>query len=412
MELQPSPRSSTSRPRLHVRGGRSIAVAAVVALAALGPGLVPAPVQAQAPACVAESEPNDAPETAVAIVAPGCLDGHPPGRRPGHLDVGRLRGRRGHALDRHPHRRRGLPHGAVPGAHHLRPRGDAGGGRRRRSWTSRPRRRTSIPVTRPDVLVPAGRYLVGLARTTAPDSAEPPDTAYSVTIEPGTPLPAPGEQEPNDDAEHATPVADAFALSADMGTSSDVYRWRVGADDASQAWSLDLASGLGVVAGLTLAAKDGTMLVSATADEAGRLAIPDLRLPRGEYLLSLTYPTEQPQVYTLSATAAPLGAADPEPNDDPAAAIDFDTSAGGVTGRLERAGDVDVYRLSVDATLAARQLDLRLLSRAPGHRPRAVSVGHGRQPAAVPPRGRAGLAAEPVPDPGRLRHLRDRRPRP
>ena len=46
-------------------------------------------------------------------------------------------------------------------------------------------------------------------------------------------------------------------------------------------------------------------------------------------------------MYTLSATATTLGAADPEPNDDAAAAIDFDPSAGGVTGRLERAGDVD-----------------------------------------------------------------------
>ena len=67
-------------------------------------------------------------------------------------------------------------------------------------------------------------------------------------------------------------------------------------------------------------------------------------------------------MYTLRATAAPLGAADPEPNGDPATAIAFDTSAG-VTGRLGHAGDVDVYRLSIDASLAARQLDLRLLSR-------------------------------------------------
>ncbi len=215
------------------------------------------------------------------------------------------------------------------------------------------------------MLVPAGRYLVGLARTTAPDSVEPPDTAYSVTFEGGTPLPAPGEQEPNDDAGHATPVTDAFALSADMGTSSDVYRWRIGADDASQAWSLDLASGLRVATDLTLADKDGTLLVSTTTDEAGRLSIPDLQLPRGEYLISLSHPTEQPQVYTLSATASPLGAADPEPNDAAAAAIAFDAAGGSVSGRLERAGDVDVYRLSVDDTLASRQLDLRLLSRAP-----------------------------------------------
>ena len=75
MELQPSQRSSTSRPRLPVRGGRSIALAAVVALAVLLPALGPATVHGQAPTCVSEGEPNDAPETAVAIVAPGCLDG-------------------------------------------------------------------------------------------------------------------------------------------------------------------------------------------------------------------------------------------------------------------------------------------------------------------------------------------------
>jgi hypothetical protein len=311
-------------------------MAAVVVLAVLGPRSV----HAQAPACVQEAEPNDAPEAVAPLVAPGCVGGTLPAgdqdiwtwdvseadaARPSTIILaGPVASLTSLSL---------VPITSDPGVTPV----EVGGPILELSHTPA----DIDPVTRPDVLLPAGRYLVGLARATAPDSVEPLDTAYSVTIEPGTPLPAPGEREPNDDADHATPLADAFALSADMSTSGDVYRWRIGADDASRAWSLDLASGLGVVAGLTLAGKDGTMLVSTTTDRAGRISIPDLQLPRGEYLLSVSYPTEQPQVYTLRATAAPLGAADPEPNGDPATAIAFDTSAG-VTGRLGHAGDVDV----------------------------------------------------------------------
>ena len=363
VELLQRPRPPTSPLPRWLPGLRLAAVSVLLAAAALpAPGA--GPVQAQTPACVPEEEPNDAPENAAAFAVPGCVAGTIPdgdqdiwtwdvsdagAARPWTISLaGPVASLTTLTL---------VPVTSDPSVTPP----EFGAPILELSYTPA----DIDPVHRSDVLVPGGRYLVGIARTTAPDSSAPSDTSYAVTIEPGTDLPALGEQEPNDDIKHATPVADAFALSADMGTSADFYRWRIGAVDATKGWTLDLATGLGVDAEISLAADDGTPLASMTTDDVGRLSIPDLVLPAGDHLLTLSYPTDQPQVYTLSASQVPLGAADPEPNDSQVTALPFDMAAGEVTGTLERDGDLDWYRLPIDEALAERQLDIRLLSRRP-----------------------------------------------
>ena len=56
------------------------------------------------------------------------------------------------------------------------------------------------PATVTDLLLP-DRLLLGLGRSSLPEGGEPVTTSYTVSVEPGTSLPAPLDSEPNDRSE-------------------------------------------------------------------------------------------------------------------------------------------------------------------------------------------------------------------
>src|SRR5262249_53326453 len=69
------------------------------------------------------------------------------------------------------------------------------------------------PVTDSDLLIPAGRYVIGVSRTAPPDGVPPVTTDYGFSIAAGDPLPPSGDREPNDDVQHAVPEKSEFSLS-------------------------------------------------------------------------------------------------------------------------------------------------------------------------------------------------------
>ena len=219
------------------------------------------------------------------------------------------------------------------------------------------------PITRSDVLLPSGRYLLGMTRSSLPDGSSPTAVDYSFSIEPGLPLPASADAEPNDDATTATPISGAFSLSGDGGASVDVYAWTVSQQDAGRAWQLDALGQVGVAYYLTLTDTNGDQVASESPDPFGGAHLYDLRLAAGTYLVSLSNQGDGIHPYALASTVVDLGQADPEPNDDIGHALALDPVTLVAHGRLARAGDVDDYRLTVDDLLAAVQVDITLLSR-------------------------------------------------
>ena len=97
-----------------------------------------------------------------------------------------------------------------------------------------------------DILIAPGRYLLGMTRT-ASTSGPLADTSYSFQIAPGTPVPANGDKEPNDDVAHARHVPGDLSLSGDSGRSDDFFAWTPPAGTAR--WQLQLQGPLGTAAG-------------------------------------------------------------------------------------------------------------------------------------------------------------------
>ncbi len=139
--------------------------------------------------CAADTEPNDTPETAAVVDGPGCIAGTLPdsdqdlflwtvtdaeASQPWDLDHGRCRW--------HGHGRQG-----APGLHPHPARRPWSSATRSWRWT-----RPWMPSGRrrpPDVLLPAGRYLVGITRSATADGGPPVDISYRATIAAGAPLP-------------------------------------------------------------------------------------------------------------------------------------------------------------------------------------------------------------------------------
>src|SRR4051794_18061141 len=70
--------------------------------------------------------------------------------------------------------------------------------------------------TAEDLMFTPGRYLVGISRSGTVDGGEPTVFDYTVRFAPGTELPPARDNEPNDDAKHATAVAGTFSASGDL----------------------------------------------------------------------------------------------------------------------------------------------------------------------------------------------------
>ncbi|HKZ92863.1 MAG TPA: hypothetical protein VJZ50_12060, partial [Candidatus Limnocylindrales bacterium] len=197
-------------------------------------------------------------------------------------------------------------------------------------------------ATRSDVLLPVGRYLVGVSRSGMPGGGEPTEVGYRLRIEP-TPLgPAATELEPNDDDTTATPVTGTFEIAGDLaGSSYDVFSWTVG--EAGLLWDVEVRAPLEASVTLKVSAEDGRQLASVPGDSVVRIY--DLALAPGRYLIRLSPGSEAPRPYALRTTPTDAGG-DAEPNDETAQALPVSDDQP-VRGRLATRGDHDRYRLSV-----------------------------------------------------------------
>ena len=216
-----------------------------------------------------------------------------------------------------------------------------------------------------DLLTPPGRYLVGVTTggSSGPSDPAAPAGGYSLAIEPGAPLPVPGDLEPNDADGEATPVIGPFALGGDLQGSPDRYRWTIGVGDAvlGRAWRLEVRTPLGAPSRLSLIDAGGSLMATTAADDLGMAALDDLVLAAGTYTVVLDPSASAPLPYALAATVGPGPRGDPEPDDGAATAIDLDPARPVAKGRLSRPDDRDVYRLTLDAEHAASSLDVRLV---------------------------------------------------
>jgi Mg-chelatase subunit ChlD len=191
-----------------------------------------------------------------------------------------------------------------------------------------------------EVLLPPGRYLIGIARSGIPGGGEPADGSYRYAISPAAPAPA-LDVEPNDDQESGTLVADEFSTNGDLAGSKDVYAWTVG--PSAERWLVELLVPLGETGTLTLTDATGATLVQAS--DQGTVAAYDLALEPGRYALEVGPRSDDGRPYRLRATRLPPEW-DAEPNDS----IDLAGSlADGalVRGRLVGRDDRDDYVLVV-----------------------------------------------------------------
>ena len=339
----------------------SLLAALLLLASALAGAVAPAAAQTAPAACTAEAEPNDTPETGLAIV-PGCFTGTLPDN---DQDLYTWDVTPELAAQRWTISLDGVP-GTVTGLQMLAITSDPGV----TPITAGPKLLeldapvdATAPSVDSNVFIPAGRYIVGVSRSTTPSGGTPSVIDYSFSVQPGDPLPASGDTEPNDDAATAGKVHGGFAVSGDLGGSADAYAWTLSADDAAQAWDLSVQDQVGAGVTMQLSGADGTQLVSAYAGPDGVATAYDLHLPAGTYQIYLGALGDGVHPYVLAATANTATGTDREPNDDVGHAVPLDPATPAVRGRLARNGDKDFYRLTVDATQAAVALDVRLIWR-------------------------------------------------
>ena len=197
------------------------------------------------------------------------------------------------------------------------------------------------PVIMADVLLPAGRYLVAIARSSLPGGGEPEATAYRYAIEPGEPWPSSADVEPNDDASTAQELTDSFETGGDRrGSSSDFFTWTV--SDAGR-WDLALAAPLGETVSFGLQDAEGLALDSANAPTEARLF--DLQLDAGTYRIRVPESGAESRPYVLAASPATADG-DPEPNGDTVNAVPIEDGVP-TRGRLAKTADRDRFVLTV-----------------------------------------------------------------
>ncbi len=199
------------------------------------------------------------------------------------------------------------------------------------------------PVTRDGVLLPVGRYLMGVARSDRPDGGAPATLDYRVRVE-AEPMPPPNaDTEPNDEIASAAVVTGAFEVSGDrQGSKSDYFAWDVGQPGH---WDVAIATPVGESAWFELQDDAGTAIDNATATTEARLY--DLALDPGRYRIRVPETGDEPHPYVLLATPSTIEG-DPEPDDDTTLAVRL-TDGQPQPGRLAKEGDRDRYTLAVPA---------------------------------------------------------------
>lgn len=226
---------------------------------------------------------------------------------------------------------------------------------------------SDTPGLREGVALPAGRYLLAIARGAPADNSEPPPAEYRLTVEHEQALPPDGDTEPNDDATTATPLAGAFSLTGAIEEDPDVYRWTLSEADAAGPWQADLQSAQGDAVDLALQTADGSPLAATRTGSDAQGHLYDLRLDAGDYLLVVSASGGEARGYLLAAGPADAATWDPEPNDAPAQAIGV-AVGGSATGRLAGPRDFDWYAFDVPVELDGHQFDVGIGTQAEGNR--------------------------------------------
>ncbi|MEZ4598008.1 MAG: hypothetical protein R3C32_15070 [Chloroflexota bacterium] len=281
---------------MSVRSARWLATGLSLVAGALiaGPGGPPTiaaqatPAATPSPACVADAEPNDTPTPTAVFTAPGCIqgtlaDGDAQDVLLWDIPEDDTRHAWSFTIDGPAGTLTGaqlLPVTSEPGAMPI----TAGGAILEVAHGPD----DQGPVTEDGILLPAGRYLLGIARSARPDGGPVADPSYRLEVDAGSPLPPAVEREPNDDPTTATAVRDLFSLSGDL-RSSDYYHWTVTDAIAGSPIEVD-ATGLRRRRpdARPLQRPDGsTMKYLGTfeTDGLGSSGSLDVVLPAGDYLL-------------------------------------------------------------------------------------------------------------------------------
>ncbi len=321
----------------------------------------PGPEASRSP-CVADSEPNDTPETGSVFAGPGCIEGTLPDS---DQDIYLWTITAAQATQPWDITMAGVQ-GAITGAKVFPITSDEGVSPMVVGAQILEVAQTVEDlgaVTTSGVLLPVGRYLLGVSRSTTEDGGTPVDVSYRVDVTAGTPLPPSGEVEPNEDPTTATGLQDSFLIGGDLLDSRDTFRWTTGELPVDQGWDVELAGPRSASLQLTLEDADGLVIAVAYVDAQGRTGLKDLQLPAGEHLLVVDWSAAVTTPYALSAQPAAMSGADPEPNSDVAQAVPIDPARPVVKGRLA-AGDVhDWYSFDVSDAVSGVLLDVRLIWR-------------------------------------------------
>ena len=199
----------------------------------------------------------------------------------------------------------------------------------------------SGPAVLDGLLLPVGRYLLGISRSDLPSGRDEADAVYEFRIEPGGCPPVGGDREPNDSAEQATPVSDEFEVAGDLEGSTDDYAWTI--TDGARHWDVELQVPLGEPAALEVIGSGGQRFGNVSVPSLARLY--DLALPPGAYQVRVAPQASEARPYVLRARPSEAEA-DAEPNDETAEALSLGEGVP-TRGRLAKQGDRDRYRITV-----------------------------------------------------------------
>ncbi len=232
------------------------AIAAVATLLPVSGWAPPATAAETAAECAAESEPNDRAEEAPETSGPICFTGSLVEKPDQDLWFWTVQPEDG--LSTWTFTVAGVP-GATTSVHVIRittpagvfPVTTAGDATRADSDPD-----SDVPGVLSEVQLPPGRYLLGVSRADPVGGAVlTSDRDYRFSIDRVVDLPPSGDVEPNDTPAAGSPVSGGFAVSGDLGSSVDDYRWRITDADAARSWRLEARTSL--QAALTLSLLSG-----------------------------------------------------------------------------------------------------------------------------------------------------------